>query len=208
MRVLVSIYKITNLVNNKIYIGSAFNFKKRYNNHISSLNRNVHKNLHLQLAYNKYGKNNFKFEIIEECDKDNILQREQYWIDTVKPEYNICKIAGNTSGRKLSEETKKKIALTKIGLKHTEQSKIKMRNKIVSEETRQKISKALSVTSEDLKNKRSEMAKGNQRRRDKNKWPCVLGIKCECDNCKEKKRIYHQQRHLRLKQEKVIGCEY
>jgi len=108
------IYKIFNLVNNKIYIGSASSnggFRKRWNEHKSDLNRNVHHNKHLQLSWNKYGSDNFKFEIIELInDTSLILEREQYYLDNLKPDYNICKIAGNTLGVKLSEEHKKKIS--------------------------------------------------------------------------------------------------
>ncbi len=105
------IYKITNLVNKKFYIGSAVNFKIRFSTHISELNSNTHSNKHLQNAWNKYGKENFLFEILESVEnKENLLLREQYYFDTLNPEYNICKKAGNNLGIKYSEESRKKIS--------------------------------------------------------------------------------------------------
>lgn len=76
------IYKIANIINNKIYIGSAYNLKKRFDVHKSQLKNNKHNNGHLQKSYNKYGSDNFKFcslEIIENVE--NIISREQNFID-------------------------------------------------------------------------------------------------------------------------------
>lgn len=120
------IYKITNFVDTKIYIGSAFIFRKRKATHIHNLKKNKHSNKHLQHAWNKYGELSFLFEIIEECEKDKLIEREQYWIDILKPEYNICLIAGNTSGRKMSPEAIEKMRKRLIGLKRSKETKIKM----------------------------------------------------------------------------------
>lgn len=120
------IYKIINIKNGKFYIGSAVNFEKRKRNHFNLLKRNVHDNIHLQRAYNKYGSEYFIFEIIE-CveDKNILIEREQYWIDFygIKNIYNICSVAGNTFGRRHSEKTKKKIGIKSIGRKFDTESK-------------------------------------------------------------------------------------
>ena len=106
------IYKITNVANGKFYIGSAVNIKNRFSTHISELNSGTHDNRHLQRAWRKYGKDNFKFEIIENVeDKQLLLEREQFYIDNFNPDYNICRTAGNTSGRKATDETKLKISI-------------------------------------------------------------------------------------------------
>jgi group I intron endonuclease len=62
----------------------------------------------------KYGHSTFKLEILEYCEADRliILEREQYYIDLLKPEYNILKIAGSPLGYKHTEES-----LAKIGEK-------------------------------------------------------------------------------------------
>lgn len=75
------IYKITNIINNKIYIGSSTDIKKRWHGHKYDLRKNKHCNTHLQNAWNKYGEDNFKFEIIALIyDIEMILPIEQFYI--------------------------------------------------------------------------------------------------------------------------------
>jgi group I intron endonuclease len=83
------IYKITNKKNGKIYVGSSLNIYKRWWYHAERLNNNTHTNPHLQASWNKYGGNNFCFSIIEIVNADNLLEREQYWIDVLQPQYNM-----------------------------------------------------------------------------------------------------------------------
>ena len=66
---------------------------------------NKHKNTKMQNHYNKYGLDDFIFEILEECSLEDKLHREQYYINTLNPWFNINLVAGNTTGRKFSEET-------------------------------------------------------------------------------------------------------
>ena len=66
------IYNIRNIINNNIYIGSASNLKNRWNVHKHKLSNNKHVNIHLQRAFNKYGSENFIFEVIEYVDKYNL----------------------------------------------------------------------------------------------------------------------------------------
>jgi group I intron endonuclease len=127
------IYMITNIINGKIYIGSATNYKVRMNLHFSLLNRNKHHSIILQRSYNKYGSENFECDIIEYCDINNLIEREQVWINFFKPEFNINKVAGSAfKGRKHSEETKKIMSEKHKGHKHygpfihTDETKIKM----------------------------------------------------------------------------------
>ena len=90
------IYKITNLQTGKYYVGSTKDFKRRKQTHFSGLKNNYHPNKHLQNAYNKYGANNFKFEIIEYVKEDLLLDIEQSYIDNSEKEdiYNKTYIAG------------------------------------------------------------------------------------------------------------------
>lgn len=69
MNKIIGIYKIENKVNGKVYIGESNNIKKRWDEHIEDLNNNKHHSYKLQIAWNKYGKDNFSFEILEEIDK-------------------------------------------------------------------------------------------------------------------------------------------
>jgi len=76
------VYKITNLVSNKIYIGSSKDIPKRWKQHISGLNNNKHTNSHLQRSWNKYGEVNFKFEVIDIVnDQNDLITLEQKWIN-------------------------------------------------------------------------------------------------------------------------------
>lgn len=85
---MIGIYRIKNLSNNKCYYGSSKEIEKRLKRHRKELNNNIHINCILQRAWNKYGENNFLFELIEECDIDVLLETEQKYLD-LHPEYNI-----------------------------------------------------------------------------------------------------------------------
>lgn len=99
------IYKIVNLINNKIYIGSTKELSARKSAHITDLRGNRHHSLYLQRAWNKYGEQNFKFEIVESIDSiDSLLIREQFYLDTLNPQYNICPTAGSSLGCKHNPE--------------------------------------------------------------------------------------------------------
>lgn len=90
------IYKIINTINRFCYIGSAVDISKRKVVHFRTLNSNKSACKKLQNAFNKYGESAFTFEVIELVeDKSKLIEREQYYLDTLKPEYNISKIAGN-----------------------------------------------------------------------------------------------------------------
>ncbi len=78
---IISIYKITNIINNKVYIGSTKSFESRKYFHFYQLKLNKHHSPHLQKSYNKYGKDNFKFDLIEECNDLLRKEREIYFIN-------------------------------------------------------------------------------------------------------------------------------
>ena len=76
------IYKITNTVNGKVYIGQAKNLNTRFANHLYRIKRKEHHNEYLQRAFDKHGETNFIYEIVEEISDLYILDsREKYWID-------------------------------------------------------------------------------------------------------------------------------
>src|SRR5207244_3060364 len=84
-------------------------------------------NNHLQNAWNKYGEAAFVFEIIERCEVGICLNREQHYLDTIKPwdhniGYNICRFAGSPREKEVSAETRAKISAAHRGRKHTEQA--------------------------------------------------------------------------------------
>ena len=109
LELIVGVYKIVCLINNKLYIGSSYNIKNRISIHKYKLKAGKHENIHLQRAWNKYGEDNFKFEVVEECLIEVLRLREQDWINSLKVcdvniGYNICKIVGKP-GAKIDEDT-------------------------------------------------------------------------------------------------------
>lgn len=127
------IYKIANKVTDNFYVGSAVNLSKRISNHKSDLQRGTHKNPILQNVFNKYGIDKLSFEVIEIVkDKNKLIEREQHYIDTLIPKYNIRKIANSNLGLKWSKETKLKMSKSQkgnkycLGHKATEETKLKM----------------------------------------------------------------------------------
>ena len=78
------IYQILNLENEKFYIGHSQDYDTRWYEHKRRLIKNRHENQHLQLAWNKYGEKAFEFIVIELVSTENLLIREQYWIDNLK----------------------------------------------------------------------------------------------------------------------------
>ncbi len=113
------IYKIRNTKNGKFYIGSARNIKHRWHDHKRNLNNKTHSNIKLQLAWNKYGKENFEFDILEECKTEHLLKLEQVLLDMWAGKqwcYNIALDSMSPMlGRKTSDETKKKMRLSHLG---------------------------------------------------------------------------------------------
>lgn len=119
----VGIYRWTNLINGKIYIGSSSNLGKRFSGYLSSifLTRESLKTKSLiYSALSKYGYSNFKLDILEYCDPKELLVREQYYLDLYLPDYNILKTAGSSLGFKHSEETLLKFKLRELSKEHAE----------------------------------------------------------------------------------------
>ena len=125
------IYIILNTVNSTKYIGSAVNIKCRFRSHVRDLEKGLHQR-YLQNAWNKHGQSSFQFLELEYCEKDKLIEREQYWINHFKSfdrknGYNIAPIAGNCLGVKHSNETRDKFRQVKIGKTLSEEHKEKIR---------------------------------------------------------------------------------
>jgi group I intron endonuclease len=106
------VYTITNKIDGKIYVGKAIHVRKRLAEHLSTLKNNCHKNVHLQNAFNKYGKDNFIFEVLEEYHREFLLSMENWWcnmLNTHNRNYGYNIQPTNPYGISCaSEETKKK----------------------------------------------------------------------------------------------------
>ena len=125
----IGIYEIRCIINDKIYIGSSKNIKKRVKQHLSNLRKNKHCNRYLQFAWNKYGEKMFKFSCLENLNYDTseeqLMLTEQKYLDKLQTwnhdrGYNISNVADKPptgSGKNNSH----------YGKKHTEEAKAKMR---------------------------------------------------------------------------------
>ena len=92
------IYQITNLVNNKSYIGLSVNILNRWKQHTFRVQDDELPKSRIRAALKKYGLcetvyhpgryGNFEFKIIEKCSGDKLFERERYWINKINPEYN------------------------------------------------------------------------------------------------------------------------
>ena len=144
------IYQIKNSKTGKCYIGQTTDFKRRKREHLNELRKHKHANLYLQNAFDKYGEDSFEFTILEECEKEQANDREIFWLNNFggfesSNNYNLCQ-AGGAKG--ISEETREKL-----------------RSRIMSEETRRKISESrkgikLNLTDE----RRRQISESNRQR--------------------------------------------
>ena len=169
----VGVYRWVNKENGNTYIGSSVNLGRRFRVYYDFSYLSVRINKSKSRIYSsilKHGYSNFQLEILEYCTKENAINREQYYIDLLKPEYNLNSIAGSRLGSIHSEETRLKMSTSAQGRNHTEETKklISLATKGInnpnfgkthSEETKALISLARlgkSLLSESMKAKMSE----------------------------------------------------
>lgn len=160
------IYKIVNIVNGKFYVGMTLKpLKRRVSEHISYLRKNRHPNKYLQSSYNKYGESNLEFQIVEEfafpinySDEykyEYVTGRELYWIESLNPDYNMCReVKAGKVGRVYTQEQRDIVSKQFKGRKHTEESKEKIRlaraKQVITEKHKINIGKGVKLY---LKNK-------------------------------------------------------
>ena len=192
----IGIYKIENLVNGKVYIGQTKEkFQRRYWVHRWKLREGTHDNFYLQRAWNKYGEENFKFEVIEVLSREKIDNREKYWIKKYKdigmcysiqdggqPKYlnqyissEIRKRTGEKNrqrmlGSKLSEETKKKMSASRKG------KRICRKTDVLNEELARKIKERLvkGITPKEIMEELEVPYKNINNILSSNSWSCVI----------------------------------
>jgi group I intron endonuclease len=183
------IYMIKCTANGKVYIGSAVCLSRRKNQHFRELRKGVHKNKHMQAAWLKHGEECFSFDILEVVERHlYLIPYEQSYMDYFKSYdrnigFNICHVAGShlgtkrsdetkakisavTAGRKMSTEARKKMSVSRTGVKrkpHTEQSRAKMSASLTgrthSKETKEKMSRTRKFVSDETRKKLSDAAK-------------------------------------------------
>lgn len=109
----------------RVYIGSACNMRSRKNMHMSELKKGKHGNSKLQRHYNKYGEGDLVFNTLCCCEKESLIEMEQFYIDSKKTWFNICKIAGSSLGvkrRPLTEKEREAKRICSTGRKHSKES--------------------------------------------------------------------------------------
>lgn len=107
------IYCIENIINNKKYIGQSVDVEGRWSKHQNSLSKGNHDNTYLQNSWNKHGKENFKFYILEYCAKDKLDEKEIYYINlhnTMNREYGYNLKSGGQFTNYICDEVKQKIS--------------------------------------------------------------------------------------------------
>ena len=147
---MIGIYSIENIVNGCRYIGQSIHIETREYEHFNALERGVHFNQHLQNAFDSYGRNCFRFSVLEECDTSELSSREIYWMNQYggyqsDSLYNLVEGGRNTSGEnnpnygkhwspewKSAQSARMKSYFADptnhpmYGKKHSEESKIRM----------------------------------------------------------------------------------
>ena len=150
------IYRVTNTVNGKTYIGQTKTpLGKRWSKHCSDARAGA--GWVLAAAIRKYGKEAFTVDVVEECaDKEALNAAEIAWISKLQPVYNACAGGGGLGAP--SPEVRAKISLAIRGAKRSEQTRRNMsaaqKGHPVAEETKQKIYEATAWYREHLKQKR------------------------------------------------------
>jgi group I intron endonuclease len=157
------IYKIINVVNNKFYVGSAVDLKRRKSRHFSELRNGKHNNRHLQAAWLKYGEEAFVFAVVEALPDDaDLLAAENIWlkehvgndycynigVDATAPHLGMSGPLSPTWGYRHSPENLKRIGAASKARVQSEKEKTKrratMRGKPQSADVRAKISATLT----------------------------------------------------------------
>jgi group I intron endonuclease len=153
-----------------LYVGSALRLWERWGGHLSTLRRGIHRNCHLQHAWDKYGEESFHFTVLEECAPSDLLMREQHWMDELEPEYNIAIVAGNPMlGRAWSPESRAKLSASKMGHEVSMEARAKLAEanigKTASLATRDKMRQARIGyrSTDESRAKMAEAAKGRPR---------------------------------------------
>jgi group I intron endonuclease len=133
------IYQIRCLPTDALYVGSAQSLHRRRLEHFKKLRGNRHPNIHLQRTFLRYGAEALAFEVLECCEKGLLLEREQYYMHTLKPTLNICLVAGSSQGRVHTPSARIKMSMNRrrltgalnhfYGKTHSEETRLLIQQK-------------------------------------------------------------------------------
>ena len=132
------IYLFTNRETGKKYIGSAKNLRTRFMQYFNPNHLERKNYMYICRAILKYGLANFSLEVVEYCEPEQCLEREDFYISSLKPEYNILLKAGSSLGYKHRLETRKSMSVSQKAVDRTGENNPSF-GVTVSEETRAKL---------------------------------------------------------------------
>lgn len=189
---MICIYAIINIIDDKHYIGQTSDKDFRWSEHRKQLRGFYHHSIVLQRAWCKHGEQSFIFVVLENLSDAALLnEREVYWGNKLKPEYNVAPLGGSMRGYKHTEEARQNMSNAHKGYKHSDETRRKMsearkgnqynkgrkqskevvehrasfhRGKVTSEETKAKLSAS------NKGQKRSEETKKNMSEAAKRRW--------------------------------------
>lgn len=129
---------ITNNLNAKRYVGSGINLAKRLRSYYNTKELNINPRP-IAEALLKYGYLNFTLDILEYCSEDKLIEREQFYLNTLVPEYNILKYANSLLGYNHTKETIEKLKQRVISSEDKELLSLVHKGKVVSQEAKNKL---------------------------------------------------------------------
>jgi group I intron endonuclease len=157
--ILCGIYRILNTITGKSYIGSSIDIHVRWTYHRRQLKLQSHGTIKLLRSWNKYGPDVWEWSILQECEESRLEWLEAFWMDrfdAVKNGYNESVLTledgllqrrhseeskAKMKGRVFSEETKKRMSDSRMGMKLSEETISRLRGRKHTEETKIKFSK-------------------------------------------------------------------
>jgi len=222
-----SIYKITNIINDKCYIGQTAGDKKcRWNGTLNDARS--HYNRHFYRAVNKYGAENFKIDIIKKCSEDELDDWETYYIsyyNSTDRRYGYNMESGGNKNKHHCEESRRKMSKSHIGKKQSEETKKKQseshkgkklskehiknlseshKGKLLgykqSEEHKRNLSESHKNPSEETRKKMSKAKKGN-----KNALGCKYSEETRKKMSESKKGKKQSEEHIRKRVKSNTG---
>jgi len=124
---MIGVYKIQSIIKpERVYIGSSVNIEIRFRRHLFDLRNGNGRSKKLQHHFEKYGESDLRFSLLFECEKDELLLKEQKYIDIYNPWFNICKKAGNSLGIRFKVTTGRPSPRGMSNKHHSDISKHKM----------------------------------------------------------------------------------
>lgn len=137
------VYLIVNTANGNFYVGSSRDLPKRFSAHRRALETGRHEGPGLQAAWDKYGAEAFRFEVLEYCEPNRLIEVEQGHIDGLRPRYNRNPIAGKPPATVYTDERRARVSAQFKGRRHTEETKRRMseaaKGRVFSDDHRQKL---------------------------------------------------------------------